>query len=254
MGSNPDVKAMAMGFSDVENRLVVDAESTYGEYSTHAFETVDVLMNLILWPTVPCEIFLRFLAQMKKTLLLCMVSIVRQHRVQAMTNLRYFLETTSHAAYGLAHKDGSAYVKNGGLDDPKTISIKTYRWLEREHPEVSSEIKRMKDEINSETAHANILNSIHTFAFEGEPVQVIRNEVFDFDDPERAKADLCHSAHAGLLALELLESVRVKHGGYLPARSADSVPALRAANRRLHAALAAPIDLGREASATPLTD
>ncbi|ASL48855.1 hypothetical protein bAD24_p00770 (plasmid) [Burkholderia sp. AD24] len=237
MISNPEVKAMALGFSDIENRLMIDAESTYGEYSTHAFETVDTLMGLLHWPTVPCEIFLRFLAQMKQSLLLCVVSVIRQHRVQAMLNLRYFLETTSHAAFGLAHKDGSAYLKNGEIDDPKAISGRAYKWLGIEYPEVSEEMKRMKNEINSETAHANILNSIYIFAVEGEPVEVIRNELFDFDDPKLVMADLCNCAHAGLLALELLESVRLKHGGYIPARLADSVSTLRATNGRLRGAL-----------------
>ncbi|KWD85130.1 hypothetical protein WL71_03465 [Burkholderia ubonensis] len=204
---------------------------------------MDALIGLISWPTVPCDGFLRFLAQMKKSLLLCVVSVIRQHRVQGMMNLRYFLETTSHAAYGLAHKDPAAYLKDGEIDDPKVISGKAYKWLEREYPTVSKEIKRMKDEINSETAHANILNSIYTFALEGEPVEAIRNELFDFDDPKQVMADLCNCAHAGVLALELLESVRLKYGGYFPARRGEPVPALRETNVRLRAALVECTDL-----------
>ncbi|MBU9212028.1 hypothetical protein, partial [Burkholderia multivorans] len=148
MVGNSDAIGMAMGFSDVENRLVIDAALSYGDYSKHAFETVDALMGLVFWPTVPCEVFLRFLAQMKKSLLLCVVSVIRRHRMQGMMNLRYFLETTSHAAYGLAHKDPASYLKKGEIDAPKVISGKAYKWLELEHPAVSKEIKRMKDEVD----------------------------------------------------------------------------------------------------------
>lgn len=225
-------------FSEIENKLVGEAEADHGEYMTHATDTLDVLMQFIEWPTVPCTEFLIFVSQMKKALLLSLISTVRQHRVQAMMNLRYFVETTCHAAYGLAHKGHEHYTRQDGeLLGPKALSQRVYPWLTREDASKSAELKRIKDEINSEMAHANLLNGVYTFALEGEPVSIIRNEAFDFDAPVRVRSDLCQCANAGLTALELLEATRLKHGGYLPSRSADRVTKLREANTRLQSEL-----------------
>src|ERR1700730_17324299 len=96
-------------YSAEEHQRAVDAESRYGNYYVTAYNTTILLSNIMMWPLIDCEIFIRFLSLMKKYHSLSMISTVRLHRIQAKMDLRYFLESTIHAAYTLAHPDSTAY-------------------------------------------------------------------------------------------------------------------------------------------------
>src|SRR6266702_6023019 len=144
-------------YSLQEHVMVTEAETRYGEFLVNARDTTYLLSNIMQWPTKDCDIFIRFLSQMKKYHTMCLMSLVRHHRIQAKMNLRYFLESTVHAAFALVHVDTTIYfddLANGKKHDAKKASITAYKWLEAEFPVHSNEIKRVKDLINEQTAHA----------------------------------------------------------------------------------------------------
>jgi hypothetical protein len=105
------------------------------------------------------ETFGRFLSQVAKHHLLAVFSTVRLHHIQAMMNLRQVLEHGACAAFAIANPDPAHFASitaEGTLDASKKLTDKRYKWLDKQFPKGSSQIKEMKEMINNSTAHANI--------------------------------------------------------------------------------------------------
>lgn len=231
-------------FSHIEHQLILDAEERYGEFFTTTRDVSLVLSNIMSWPTKDCDIFIRFLSQMKKAHTQTLMSLVRQHRIQAKMTLRYFLESTVHAAYALVHVDTTNYFNtaDGKKHDPQKASRAAYAWISEHFTSHSDEIKRMKALINEQTAHANVYNSFHNFNFVGGENAAIYTTFFDFDDDHWLKVDLWECAQAGLVAADLILAIRKVHGGFIPSRDADTVPRLIEATGHLFDQLGIPIE------------
>jgi hypothetical protein len=213
-------------FSHIEHQLILNAKERYGDFFTTARDASFLLSNIMSWPIKDCDIFIRFLSQMKKAHTLALMSLVRQHRIQAKMTLRYFLESTVHAAYALVHVDTTNYFDtvDGKKHDPQKASRAAYAWIHEHFRSHSDEIKRMKDLINEQTAHANVYNSFHNFDFVGGENAAIYTTFFDFDDDHWLKVDLWECAQAALVAADLILAIRNVHGGFIPSRDADKVP------------------------------
>lgn len=81
-------------------------------------------------------------------------------------------------------------------------------------------IQQIKSQINEQSAHANIFNSQHNFAFVPEERAEIHTSFFDLEDESWVKADLYQCAQAGLIAIDLLLAVQKQYGGFLPSTEA----------------------------------
>jgi hypothetical protein len=101
----------------------------------------------VLWPTRTIDLFFRFYSQVKKYHSLSIVSSVRLHRVQAKMDLRYFLESTVHAGYALAHSQTTAYfdLDRQALGDAKKATGQAHRWIEQDFPSHSAFITDAAD-------------------------------------------------------------------------------------------------------------
>jgi lipase chaperone LimK len=112
----------------------------YGNAFVNANNTTMLLPNLMLWPLVDCDLFIRFYSQMKKYHTLSVVSTVRLHRIQAKMDLRYFLESTANAAFSLAHTSTRNYfdLENSRIGDAQKATTKAYKWLEATRPRSTS--------------------------------------------------------------------------------------------------------------------
>jgi hypothetical protein len=217
-----------LDYSAQEHEKLLAADNRYGNAFVNAYNTTILLSNLMLWPVVPCELFIRFYSQVKKYHALSVVSSVRLHRVQAKLDLRYFLESTVHAAYTLAHPQTTSYLdhEKQEIGDAKRATGKAYAWIECAFPDHSGFIKALKAEINEQTAHAHVLNSAHNFDFmTGERPQIVTS-YFDFEDDVLVKLDLWLAAKAGLHAIDLIMAVQRRWGGFLPAREVEEFGAL----------------------------
>ena len=154
-------------FSAEEHQRLVDAESKYGNAFVNAYNTTILLSNLMMWPVVDCDLFIRFYSQMKKYHTLSVVSTIRLNRIQAKMDLRYFLKSTANAAFSLAHTDTRNYfdLKNNRLGDAQKATTKAYKWLETTYSAHSNFMRELKAEFNEQTAHAHVVNSQHNFDF-----------------------------------------------------------------------------------------
>jgi hypothetical protein len=177
-------------FSAEEHQRLVDAESKYGNAFVNAYNTTTLLSNLMMWPVVDCDLFIRFYSQMKKYHTLSVISTVRLHRVQAKMNLRYFLESTANGAFSLAHSDTRNYfdLQNNRAGGAQKATTKAYKWLEATYSAHSNFMRKLKADINEQTAHAHVINSQHNFDFvPGQRAEIITS-YFDFEDDELCEA------------------------------------------------------------------
>jgi hypothetical protein len=216
-------------YSAKEHRMVIDAEQRYGKFYVNAYNTTILLSNIMLWPVRDCEMFIRFLSQMKKYHSLSLISTVRLHRIQAKMDLRYFLESTVNAAYALVHDNTNIYFKNEGGEQPEAqkASRLAYAWIDGAYKDHSKIIQRIKDQINKQSAHANIFSSQHNFAFVPGERAEIHTTFFDIEDESWIKDDLYQCAQAGLIAVDLLLAVQKEYGRFLPSAEAiDGLPLL----------------------------
>jgi hypothetical protein len=222
-------------FSIDEHEMVLRAKGRYGEFFSNALDVTLLLSNIMMWPTTDCDIFIRFLSQMKTYHTLSLMSLVRQHRIQAKMDLRYFLESSVHAAYSLVHVETTNYFDSadGKRYDYKKATKVANLWLNEHFQQHSNEIKRVKDQINEQTAHANALNSFHNFRFVGGNAPEIHTSFFDFEDDHWLKVDLWECAQSGLVAIDLILNVRQKFGGFIQTRATDALPLLIASNKTL---------------------
>ena len=118
-------------FSAQEHQMVMEAADKYGDFYINAYNATILLSNIMLWPVIDCDLFLRFLSQMKKFHSLSLLSTVRLHRIQAKLTLRYFLESTVHAAFTVAHPYTKNYwdLENQKIGDPQKASRQAYKWI-----------------------------------------------------------------------------------------------------------------------------
>jgi hypothetical protein len=219
-------------FSAQEHRMLTEAASRYGSAWANAYDVTMTLSNVVMFPIIPCDLFLRFYSQMKKYHTLSVISTVRLHRIQAKLDLRYFVESTANAAFSLAHPDTKNYfdIEKGELFDAKKASRKAYQWLDAEYPGQSAHLEEVKNHINEQTAHAHVLNTAHNFDIAQDPDTAIITSFFDFEDERELKTDLWLAAKAGIHAIDLLLSVQKKYGVIIPARDTDALPKLMADN------------------------
>ena len=207
-------------YSAEEHQRVIDAEQQYGDYYVNAYNATIMLSNIMTWPVSDCDVFMRFLSQLKKYRTLPLISSVRLHRIQAKMNLRYFLESTVNAAYALTHNDTKVYFNfdDEAQPDAKKASHQAHKWIESAFPVHSQSIRNMKDQINKQIAHANVFNSQHNFLYVPGERAEIHTSYFDFGDEQFVKADLWQWSQAGLIAIDLILAVQKQHGGFLPSR------------------------------------
>jgi hypothetical protein len=223
-------------YSAQEHERVIDAERRYGKFYVNAHDTTILLSNIMTWPVTDCEIFIRFLSQVKKYHSLSLLSTVRLHRIQAKMDLRYFLESTVNAGYALVHQNTAIYFDYAGGKQPEAqkASRQAYRWIDSAYIDHSKAIQQIKNQINDQSAHANIFNSQHNFAYVPGERAEIHTSFFDFEDEGWVKADLYQCAQAGLIAIDLLLAVQRQDGGFLPSTEAvEGLPLLIADNEAL---------------------
>ena len=78
-----------------------------------------------------------------------------------------------------------------------------YRWLHKHYPDQSEVIKKKKDLINDQAAHANVANSAANFTV-NDAGDAIKQTFLDKEDDFRAKGDLLLMSG---VAIELMDSM-----------------------------------------------
>jgi hypothetical protein len=178
---------------DSERTMILDAPKRYGQHYTHAHATTMYLTLCIDSIELDrADMFGRLFSLLKKHHTLSVFSALRLHKVQAMMNLRQVLEAGAAAAFAIANPETHRIVDVdafGIMDPAQELTKKRYRWLGEKYPDKSSWIKSTKDNINSWTAHANIISGDSTFRMTDDHTTASA-PFFDIEDEYLVKADL----------------------------------------------------------------
>ncbi len=175
-----------------EAELVRNAPEKYGEYFAFAMETINLLNGFVASIDGTRFIFSLFLSQVRKNVLLAILSTVRLHRVQALMDMRQVLEAGASVAFAISHTDIDNFAdkdEDGVINSTKELAAIRYRWLAEHHPAASRSIKGMKDNLNDSIAHANIIYGMLNFRpdFERDKFET---PFFDYKDEHHIKGDL----------------------------------------------------------------
>ena len=157
-----------MDLSKEEHSLVEKAPSKFGPDYINAHDLVFFSWSFISSVKPAAYVFSLFLSQIQKSLVLCLLSALRDHDVQFHMMLRQTLENASLAAYALFETDQNAFCtidEHDLLYSKEKVNKKAYKWLDKNYKDHSDKIKNMKDEINNSYAHASILPTSQNLYF-----------------------------------------------------------------------------------------
>lgn len=195
---------------EIEHEAFFVAEKKYGDFFANAMSFNNLLNNFIQEANPDAYIFVMFLSQVKKYNLLATLSVLRQHHVQGMLDLRQMLEAGTNAAYGLANPDHEDFVvtaENNILSAPKSLTKKRYNWLDTNYFAGSQAIKRMKDNINNSCAHSSMIYVFDNFDMEEKKKRKFGMSFFDKNDEYRTKTDLWFISNSTMALMDLFNGV-----------------------------------------------
>jgi hypothetical protein len=222
---------------DSEREMAYRAEERYGDYYRNAAGMIDLLNNGLIESIHGNRfVFALFLSQVKKHLVLALLSTARLHHVQAMMNLRLVLEAGACAAYAIANTSPDDFADvnaDGTLDPSKKLTKKRYDWLSSKFAHGADAIQRMKDLINQIDTHANIATTGHNTKIDLEAGR-FETPFFDYEDELFVKTDFWQIANIAMGLMDLFYGVAKEHGGLVIRRSfTDALLALERENERL---------------------
>ena len=193
-----------------ERAMVLNGEARYGQHYKHAHAATFYLSCCVVSvENDRSETFGRLLSLMKKQHMLAFLSALRLHNVQAMMNLRQVLEAGAAAAYAIAKPKVEDFVdidKFGIMEPTQELTRKRYCWLDENYSAASKWIKERKDQINAQTAHANMVSGGRTFRVinGGEGAST---PFFDVEDEHFVKIDLWLISSVAITLMNLFYGV-----------------------------------------------
>ena len=197
--------------SKQEHKLIENAANEFGKTFTHAHDIVFFTWTFITSIKPEAYTFSLFLSQIQKSLVLCLLSALRNHDVQYHMMLRHVLENTSLACFSLYETNTEEFCRsdeNDILYADKSASKKAYKWLENNYHSFSAKIKNIKDNINESFAHASILPGPLNMHMNG---NTIGNLFFDKPDKLMTQQRLWWTGNVTLGILTLFEKIIQKY-------------------------------------------
>lgn len=199
---------------DSERAMILTAPQRYGKYYETALEASLLMSGFLEFMGSDRWIFGNFLSTVKKHHTLALFSTVRLQKVQAMMNLRQTLEAGACAAFAIANPDDAHFVDTdtfGILDPSQKLARSRYNWLHQNYPVGSAAIKEIKDEINKNSAHANLISTHRTCRTDNSAGQLVA-PFFDIEDEYYVKIDLWIIAHVAHTLLQLFYGINDGRG------------------------------------------
>lgn len=200
------------GISEVENNLVkLSLQNKNDPYIIHANEAVKFLYEFILSirSTKESVFFMSFLSQFQKYIVLSILSGIRRHHVQAVLDLRYATESGCWAAFAISHGELSDYADlNGNILSPKLKhTTNMYKWLEDNYKLSNDSIKRFKNQLNSISAHSNLVDAQRNFS--SVDIKGMQTHFFDNSKDQHISADLWAVSNLTMGILDLFYGVNL---------------------------------------------
>ncbi len=203
-----------MNVAKLENDVLMDTIAKNSKLVIHANDIIFFLNDFYEGIKPGAIHFLAFLTQLRKSVLLSFLSLLRQHGNQAQFMMRLAIESISKAGYALTVTNAEEVVdnhKDGTMSEAKGYQKKAYDWIESNYPRHSENLKFFKDLINKHYSHSNIFNAACDWApriGKGE----IHSPFFDQENLLLMDAALWQLANISLFAIDLMAKAGSGYG------------------------------------------
>ena len=191
--------------SQDEHNLILYAQQEYGIDYDSAQEIALLYGKFIKSVSADHFVFLSFLSQFNKFLILSILSAVRRHQVQAMLGLRQCIETGMMAAYAITvvnPKNFAIKKADGTLQCVEKSKDKCFKWIEQKYPQHSKALYGTKTKyINGVFAHANFISTQANFQADQRKFHIV---FWDETDLTMVKSSLWIIANAALCILDII--------------------------------------------------
>lgn len=195
---------------DKERDMLLTAEQKYGNHFTACMDFVMLMQDFLKEIKPDAFIFSLFLSQIRKHIILSLLSTLRNHHIQAMLVLRQVFEAGAKGAYAIAFPDeGKFFQKDakGILFEPKGLTKECYDWLEKNYPTGTIPLKNLKNTINKSCAHANGIYAFQNLIGLDEKRIGIDFSFFDKEDIDKTKVDLWFIGNVAMGIMDLFYGV-----------------------------------------------
>lgn len=196
-----------------EHQLIVDAPKNFGDFFTHALQSVKLLQSFISEVKDEGWLFYCFLSHIRKHHTLAFLSTIRRHHVQTVMNLRQVLESGASAAYALANPEPNDFVSTtpeGLLDVPEKLKKKRNKWLDENYLKGSEAIKSMKEQMQL-SSHSNLVDTHRTFKYTNVSNLIqLETPFFDLENQFQIKGDLWSLTNIAMGLMDLFYGVNQK--------------------------------------------
>lgn len=200
-----DYRIFINNLIEQENLKLENAEKKYWEYYITAVELSTMLYKCIYSADISWFIFLSYLSQIQKYLLLSIFSTVRLHHDESQMNLRKAIESIILACYSMVFTDEKIYVDKDWENLSKP-SKKHYEWLENKYKIESNYLKSIKDIINSWAAHSSIVHAMFNVEHR-ETENLFETNFFDKKIDILIKTDLNTISRVILITISLINKL-----------------------------------------------
>jgi len=145
-----------------ELKTVLEAREKYGEFYSLASNLCSFLFEFINSVTKEGMLFHAFYTSSSKSLCLAFLSILRKHNYQSHLMIRNALEYIALACYALYRSNISEFgnfINESEFESNEKVKNKAFKWLKKEYPKETLELKSLSNNINCFFAHANLNNT-----------------------------------------------------------------------------------------------
>jgi len=150
-----------------ETRLISEDDATRGDEENFALVCYQVLNEASWIKLEPDNFFFSlFLTQVRKHAGLSILSVARQHHVQALLDLRQTIEAATWMLFAMEHKEPTAFFmvdERGAATVTDAHKNRMRKWLDDGWSAGSSSLKTMKKAINGTCAHADVTYALNNF-------------------------------------------------------------------------------------------
>ena len=195
-----------MSVAKEEDKVLLDTIAKNSKVAIHANDIIFFVNDFYEGIKPEAIHFLAFLTQLRKSLVLSLLSLLRRHENQAQFMMRLAIESITKTGYALTITDDKEvvnYHEDGTMSEAKGFQKKAYNWIETNYPRHSEKLKDFKEQINYHYSHSNIFNAASDWSptiGDGE----IYSHFFDKEDQLLMDAGLWQSANIALFGIDLI--------------------------------------------------
>lgn len=150
------------GIIHYEEFILQESLQNNRDILTNVEDLIILLSNVVISDDKKAASYYLLSSQVRNDLFLCLLSSLRSHETQSKLMKRQAIEKACLATYSLFEPDIDKFLgqdENGAKPIQKTLD-RSFKFVSKQFPSHSFQLKQVKDMINNFYAHGNMFNSL----------------------------------------------------------------------------------------------